>query len=147
MALGGAVLAHPGPIWFQTPKGPQTLPKSCPKAVKKSIPKKIPKRTPKWSQNGPQNLFGPGCFSGSFLGSFFEPLFGDGWFIYLGVGVSMEFASDFEFGAAGDLGIEYQFNFPLSFPAGIAILYPPARINKTPPPKNIGPKNCIEKAF
>ena len=51
------------------------------------------------------------------------PVFGEGWFVYLGVGVSMEFASDFEFGAAGDLGLEYQFNFPLSIGADYRPIY------------------------
>ena len=41
------------------------------------------------------------------------PFFGDGAFIlYPGIGVSTEFGDEFKFGAAGEIGLKYQFEFP-----------------------------------
>ena len=53
------------------------------------------------------------------LGGYFNWLFGfsgdhTGFKIYPGIGAEMYFGDDFEVGIAGDFGIEYSFNFPVT---------------------------------
>ena len=51
------------------------------------------------------------------------PVFGEGFMFYPGVGISTEFGDEFEFGAAGELGLEYQFKFPLTIAADFRPIY------------------------
>lgn len=51
------------------------------------------------------------------------PVFGGGFLLYPGVGVSTEFGDNFEFGVAGEIGLEYQFDFPLTIAADYRPIY------------------------
>jgi hypothetical protein len=51
------------------------------------------------------------------------PAFGAGWFLFAGVGGSMEISSNFDIGVTGEFGVEYQFEFPLSLSADVRPTY------------------------
>jgi hypothetical protein len=52
-----------------------------------------------------------------------RPLGDGGFFFYPGIGVSVAFGTEFELGVAGEAGIEYQFEFPLSLAADFRPIY------------------------